>query len=400
MSDAPVAGAGQSPLAANPEAAEPAMLRGSFAGTCAACGAVAVMFGLAVIGMRLTDIRLMLVYVVVVGGLFGLWRVAERHAPSVTLLLRGSQPVVVRGLLACAIVYPLLSTDSYQLHLFAMAGLFALMALGLNITVGFAGLADFGFIAYYAIGAYTSALLDTRLGLNVWLCLPLAGITAAAASLLVSLPSLRVSGHYLALVTLGFAFIVIQMITNLDGLTGGTQGVFGIDAPILFGHDFHAPLRLWFVNLPYQANFYYLSLALLTLAAAGCVRLGRSRWGRAWAAMRADEVAAQASGLDLTRLKLIAFATGAGLGGIAGGVYAHMIGYLDPSSFRYMDSIILLAMVALGNWRVGGVVGAAVLFTILPEKLRAFDDWRLLLFGLALLTTMLVRGRRAALLAH
>ena len=189
---------------------------------------------------------------------------------------------------------------------------------------------------------------------------------------------------------------MIQMITNLEGLTGGTQGLSGIRAPSLFGHGFRTPLEIGSVTLPYQANYYFLVLLCVTGAAILCARLGRSRWGRAWTAMSGDEVAAESSGLNLVKLKLLAFGTGAGLGGVAGSLYAHMIGYIDPSSFRIIESIFLLAIVVLGNFRIGGVIVAAMLFTVFPEKMRAFDDWRLLIFGMALLVIMLVRGRRLA----
>lgn len=359
-----------------------------------ACSLLVVLFALAIIGLRITQTGLILGYVggIVVLG-FG-WFLLVRRFPALSDALVRERPMLVSGTLLCAFIYPFFATDPYQIHVMAMAGIFALMALGLNVTIGFAGLADFGYIAYYAIGAYASALINVKLGVNFWLCLPLAGLVAACLSLLVAFPALRVKGHYLALVTLGFSFIVIQMITNLEMLTGGTQGVFGITSPSLFGYSFHSPLKLGVVSLPYQGNFYYLVLALLTLATFVCLRLGRSRWGRVWAAMRSDDVAAEAAGVNITSLKLIAFGTGASFGGMAGALYAHMIGYIDPSTFRFIESIFLLSVVAVGNWRVPGVIAAAVLFTVLPEKLRAFDEWRLLIFALILLGVMLARGRR------
>lgn len=316
-----------------------------------------------------------------------------RH-PAIGAALARERPFLAVGGLMCAALYPLLATDPYQVHMVTVGGLFALMAVGLNVNTGYAGLADFGYIAYYAIGAYTAALLNVRLGWDFWICLPAAGLAAALLSLVAAVPAVRVKGHYLALVTLGYSYIVIQLITNLGGLTGGTQGVAGIAPPSLFGHDFQQPLQAFGLSLPYQANFYYLVLLLLTLAVVACARLARSRWGRCWSAMRGDEVAARAAGLPLTRLKLMAFATGASLGGLAGAVYAPMVGFIDPSTFRHFDSIFLLAIVAIGNWRLGGVILAALLFTVLPEKLRSFDEWRLLIFGGVLLLVMLLRGRR------
>ncbi|SDS47779.1 branched-chain amino acid ABC transporter permease [Bradyrhizobium canariense] len=362
-----------------------------------------VLFGayaLVICGLRLADSAMLIGYVAGVALLCVCWYFAANRFAFMREVLVRERGFLIVGVVLCAMSYPFLADGPYQVHVMAMAGIFALMALGLNVNIGYAGLADFGFIAYYAIGAYASAIFSTRLGVSFWLCVPLAGLFAAALSLLVSFPALRVKGHYLALVTLGFAFIVIQLITNLEGLTGGTQGISGIASPSLFGHSFRAPIKLAGITLPYQANFYYLVLACLVLGALVCARLGRSRWGRAWAAMRNDEIAAEASGLSLTKLKLLAFGTGACLGGIAGSLYAHMIGYLDPSSFRFIESVFLLAVVVLGNFRIAGVIAAAVVFTVLPEKLRAFDDWRLLIFGLALLGIMLVRGRRMISTSH
>lgn len=355
---------------------------------------VAGVFAIAIVGLRITETALILAYTAVVAVVGAVTYLLARRFPTVAGALTHERKLMTAGMLLCAAVYPFFATDPYQVHVMAMAGIFALMALGLNVTIGFAGLADFGYIAYYAIGAYASALANVKLGINFWLCLPLAGLAAACMSLLVGFPALRVKGHYLALVTLGFAFIVMQMITNLEAVTGGTQGVFGIQSPSILGFSFHSPLNLRITTLPYQANFYYLVLIVLGVAAVVCARLSHSRWGRVWAAMRSDDVASEAVGLNLTMLKLLAFGTGASLGGMAGSLYAHMIGYIDPSTFRFIESIFLLAVVAVGNWRVGGVITAAVLFTVLPEKLRAFDEWRLLIFGLILLGVMLVRGRR------
>lgn len=360
----------------------------------AAVALLAVLFAISIVGLRITQTALILSYAAGLVVLGVGWYFLVKRFPVISRALMRERTLLSAGTLACAIAYPFFATDPYQIHVMAMGGIFALMGLGLNVTIGFAGLADFGYIAYYAIGAYASALLNVKLGLPFWICLPLAGLVAACLSLLVAFPALRVKGHYLALVTLGFSFIVIQMITNLEKLTGGTQGVFGIQSPSLFGYGFHSPLKLGVVTLPYQANFYYLALLMLVLAAIVSSRLGRTRWGRVWAAMRSDDVAAEAAGVNLTKLKLLAFGTGASFGGIAGSLYAHMIGYIDPSTFRFIESLFLLAVVAVGNWHIPGVIAAAVLFTVLPEKLRVFNEWRLFIFGFILLGVMLARGRR------
>lgn len=350
-------------------------------------------FVLSTAAMRLTQTWQVLA-VFGLGAVLGFGGAAlAKRIPLIGLSLARERQFLLVGTLFCAALYPWYATDPYQVHMVAVAGIFALMAIGLNVTTGYAGLADFGYIVYYAIGAYTSALLNVKYGWSFWLTLPAAGVVAALLSIPASIPAIRVRGHYLALVTLGYSYIVIQLITNLQSITGGTQGVSGIAPPSLFGHSFQTPITAFGQTLPYQANFYYLVLILLTVAVIACARLSASRWGRTWAAMRNDEVAANSSGLRLPKLKLMAFATGAFLGGVAGAVYAHMVGFIDPSTFRHIDSIFLLAIVAIGNWRIGGVIASALLFTILPEKLRAFEDWRLLIFGGILLIVMLVRGR-------
>lgn len=359
-----------------------------------ACIVVLAGDGLLFLGLRLTDPLPLVAYAISITILLIGWRIYDKRLATLRHALTRERALLVSGVFVFALAYPLLAGNPYQVHVLAMGGIMALMGLGLNVNIGYAGLADFGYIAYFAIGAYVSAVFNVKFGLNFWLCVPLAGIITAVLSLLVSLPALRVKGHYLALVTLGFAFIVIQLITNLENITGGAQGISGIAQPSLFGHSFSTPLHISHITAPYEANFYYLILISLTLAAVACTRLTRSRWGRAWTAMQADDIAAESSGLNLVKLKLIAFCTGASFGGIAGSMYAHMIGYIDPSSFRIMDSVLLLAIVVLGNFRVGGVIAAAMIFTVLPEKLRAFDDWRLFIFGVALLGIMLIRGRR------
>jgi branched-chain amino acid transport system permease protein len=348
------------------------------------------------IGIRTNEAGPLMVYAAVVAAAAAACAWIARSATGLTTAVLNETAVFRAVAFAGALAMPALANDPYQLHVLAAAGIFALMAIGLNVTIGYAGLADFGYIAYYAIGAYTSALLNVNFGFSFWLCLPIAGCLAALLSLLVAFPAVRVKGHYLALITLGFSFIVLQLITNLRWLTGGTEGVSGIDVPNLFGQSFSQPLTIGFLTLPREANYYYLVIVVLALAAGAVSRLRLSRWGRVWAAMRLDETATEAAGINLTWLKLVAFMTGSSLGGVAGALYAHMIGFIDPSSFHGIDSIMLIAVVALGNWKVPGVIATAAVFSVLPETLRAFGDFRPLLFALALLCVMLVRGQRMA----
>jgi branched-chain amino acid transport system permease protein len=353
-------------------------------------------FCVVTVGIRTNEAGALVVYALFVAAAASACAWITKSAPVLAAAVLKEAAILRAVAVVGAFAMPAIAGDPYQLHVLAGAAIFALMAIGLNVTIGYAGLADFGYIAYYAIGAYTSALLNVRLGVSFWLCLPAAGLVAALLSLIVAFPAVRVKGHYLALITLGFSFIVLQLITNLAWLTGGTEGVSGIDTPNLFGHDFGRPLTIGPLSLPREANYYYLVIIILALAAVAVSRLRLSRWGRLWAAMRLDETAAEAAGINLTWLKLVAFMTGSCLGGLAGSLYAHMIGFIDPSTFHGIDSIMLIAVVALGNWNVAGVIAAAAVFSVLPEMLRAFGDFRPLLFAVALLCVMLIRGRRMA----
>ena len=215
-----------------------------------ACAAtsVIVVYVTVLLGLRLTSSIMLIGFVAASAAMAVAWYFAGKRYAILGQAVARERLVVIAGTVLCVAAYPLFADSAYQVHVIAMGGIFAIMALGLNINIGYAGLADFGYIAYYAIGAYASAILSSRFGLSFWLCLPLAALAAGVLSLLVPFPPYELKGHYLALVTLGFAFIVMQLITNLDGLTGGTQGDLDIKAPYLFSHSFRMPLDLGFVG--------------------------------------------------------------------------------------------------------------------------------------------------------
>ncbi|MEK7475017.1 MAG: ABC transporter ATP-binding protein [Candidatus Coatesbacteria bacterium] len=293
---------------------------------------------------------------------------------------------------------PWLVQNDAVLDILTVAGLYVTLALSLNVIVGYAGLLNLGHAAFYAVGAYTYALLASpQHGIHIspWLLFPLSGLTAGAAGFCLGLPVLRLGGDYLAIVTLGFGEIARITLNNLGSFTNGPNGIANVDHPSLFGRDFGVE----------GAPYFWLVWTLAVLAILAMRRLEDSRIGRAWKAIREDELAAAAQGIPVTRLKLQAFALGAGLAGVCGACYAAKQGHVAPESFTFMESVTMLAMVVLGGLgTVAGPVVGAVTLSVLPFLLLGFETWRMLLFGAALVVMMLLRpqgllGRRGGLAA-
>ena len=288
--------------------------------------------------------------------------------------------------------------SSYWLRVFASIGVFAAAAIGLNVVVGLAGLLDLGYIAFFGVGAYVGALLGSAARTTYdgdwpFVVVVLVGATTAAVfGVVIGAPTLRLRGDYLAIVTLGFGEIFRIAVNNMDGVTRGPNGIAGVPDLALGSFNF-GDTHEWFgFTLPGFANYYFVELILLTLVILSFVRLNDSRIGRAWVAIREDETAAAAMGINTVRMKLLAFAMGAFLAGAAGTVNAHVSASAAPDSFTFLESILLLAAVVLGGMGTvpGAILGSAALF-IIPEKLRAFQDKRLLLFGVALILMMRFR---------
>lgn len=296
---------------------------------------------------------------------------------------------LIAFLIALTVPFALLG-DSYWLQVLNFMMLNAIMALGLNFMTGRAGLICLGFAAFMAIGAYTVGILTLKVGVSFWLALPLAGLFSSILGVILGLPALRVKGHYLALVTIAFGLIVQEILLNWESVTGGTNGLINIPSPSLLGFDLGTSVDFGFMNMTYQVNFYYLCLVLLSLASVVLFRLSNSLFGLALNAMREDQLAAQCYGLNLTKYKLLAFAIGAFFGGIAGGVYAAMINFIAPENFGYSLSIIVISMIILGGLdSIPGALAGAFLLTVFPEKFRAFEDYRVLFYGLVIVLCLL-----------
>jgi branched-chain amino acid transport system permease protein len=316
---------------------------------------------------------------------------------------------------------------NYWVRVIDFALLYIMLALGLNIVVGFTGLLDMGFIAFYAVGAYLAALLASPhlldafplmqawfpdgLHTSYWLIIPAAAVLAAICGILLGAPTLKLRGDYLAIVTLGFGEIIRILMRNLErplNITNGAKGISGVDTLSLFGVKFSG-VQHWFgMKIPSLWLWYYLLMAMIVLIIVVCLRLQHSRIGRAWHAIREDEDVARAMGINVRNYKLLAFAMGASFGGVAGALFAAFQGFVSPESFTLQESIAVLAMVVLGGMgHIPGVILGAVLLTALPELLRSQaaplqqalfgsvlidpEILRQLFYGLALVLVMLLR---------
>jgi branched-chain amino acid transport system permease protein len=311
----------------------------------------------------------------------------------------------------------------------SFAALYILLALGLNIVVGFAGLLDLGYVAFYAVGAYMYALLASPhlasnfpiiaqmfpngLHSSVWLVIPLGATLAAFFGVVLGAPVLKLRGDYLAIVTLGFGEIIRIFLNNLNAplnFTNGPQGITLIDPVKIAGVSFGKTQNIFGLTLPSVYMYYYLFLVLTIVAITVCIRLQNSRLGRAWMAIREDDIAAKAMGINVRNIKLLAFSLGATFGGVAGAMFSAFQGFVSPESFSLMESIIVLAMVVLGGiGHIPGVVLGAILLSVFPEVLRHTvvpvqeqlfgrvlvdaEVLRMLLYGLAMVGIMLYRPK-------
>jgi branched-chain amino acid transport system permease protein len=314
-------------------------------------------------------------------------------------------------LLGFAVILPFLPwTDRRLLDIATLVVTYIMLGWGLNIVVGLAGLLDLGYVAFYAVGAYSYALLALHFDLGFWICLPFAGIMAAFAGILLGFPVLRLRGDYLAIVTLGFGEIIRIILLNWYQFTKGPDGLSGIPRPTFFGlpmtreapdggPTFHSFFGLEYSPIDRIIFLYYLALALALLTNLFTLRIRKLPVGRAWEALREDEIACKSLGVHPRNTKLTAFAIGAMFGGFGGSFFATRQGFISPESFTFLESAIILAIVVLGGMGSQiGIVLAALLLIGLPEVFRDLNQYRMLAFGLAMVAIMTWRPR--GLLAH
>ena len=321
-------------------------------------------------------------------------------AVSNYLTLPRTQRYVIIGLIVAALVWPFFGSRG-AVDIATLILIYVLLGLGLNIVVGLAGLLDLGYVGFYAVGAYSYAMLSHYLGWSFWVCLPIAGLMAATFGFLLGFPVLRLRGDYLAIVTLGFGEIIRLFLRNLTDWTGGPNGISNIPKPEFFGltferraaegmQTFHEFFGLEYNSINKVIFLYLVALLLALLALFVINRLLRMPIGRAWEALREDEIACRALGLNPTVIKLSAFTLGAAFAGFAGSFFAARQGLVTPESFTFIESAIILAIVVLGGMGSQlGVILAAIVMILLPELMREFSEYRMLMFG-ALMVLMMI----------
>lgn len=315
------------------------------------------------------------------------------------------------ALIGFAIILPFLPFASRTVvDLATVVLIYVMLGWGLNIVVGLAGLLDLGYVAFYAVGAYTYALLSMHFGFGFWAALPLAGLFAASFGVVLGFPVLRLRGDYLAIVTLGFGEIIRIVLLNWQPVTGGPNGISGIQRPSFFSFPFsadppegvtafHQLFGLEFASIHRIIFLYYVILVLALVTNLFTMRIRKLPVGRAWEALREDEIACKALGINPTNTKLTAFAIGAMFGGFAGSFFATRQGFISPESFSFIESAVILAIVVLGGMgSQAGIVLAAAFLTLLPEIAREFSLFRMLAFGAAMVLIMVWRPQ--GLLAH
>ena len=322
--------------------------------------------------------------------------------PSATKALALAGRALVPVLLIFTFLVPVIFyNERYILDLGILVLTYVMLGWGLNIVVGLAGLLDLGYVAFYAVGAYSYALLATTFGWSFWMCLPLAGILAAFFGILLGFPVLRLRGDYLAIVTLAFGEIIRLVLLNWQSLTGGPNGVSGIPRPTMFGipltpgdDGLAALLGIEFSPTHRIVFLFYLIFGLALITNWATIRLRRLPIGRAWEALREDEVACRALGINTTTTKLTAFAIGAMFGGFAGAFFATRQGFISPESFTFHESALVLAIVVLGG--MGSQLGVALAALAMIggfELFRGLEQFRMLVFGMAMVLLMIWRPR-------
>ncbi len=287
------------------------------------------------------------------------------------------------AVLVFTLLFPLLFS-SYQTNIMTTALMYVVLGLGLNIVVGLAGLLDLGYVAFYAVGAYSYSLLNHHYHLDFWLALPFGGLMAALFGILLGFPVLRLRGDYLAIVTLAFGEMIRLVLENWDQFSNGPAGISNIERPSLFGYPLTLEQSIIYI--------FYLMVAFVLFTIFVVNRLQNSRLGRAWLALREDEIACQAMGIDKTKTKLVAFSLGAFWAGIIGVFFAAKTTFINPASFTFLESAIILSIVVLGGMGsiVGVIIGALVLI-LLPEYLRPLSEFRMLAFGGIMVVMMVFR---------
>lgn len=312
---------------------------------------------------------------------FGIFILSKKSFKKIKIPKISYSPKFLFILLLLFVVFLPLTVKDYYIDIAVLTGIYIILALGLNVVIGFSGLLHLGFAAFYAIGAYSNALLLTRFGLEFWSALPLTLFLTVVSGFLLAFPAFRLRGDYLAIVTLGFGEIVRLILNNWDSFTRGPNGISNIPVPFFFGFELNK-----------LSHYYYLVLVFVITAIFIVKRVYYSRTGRAWLAIRDDERAAETMGINTTKYKFLAFAFGAFWAGLAGALFASKMRFVSPESFTFMESVFVVCMIILGGLgSIPGVILGSLILVVLPEVLREFQLYRMLALGAGLVLMMVFR---------
>ncbi len=333
---------------------------------------------------------------IVLIGMTGILIFGEKkgYVGSAYKLVEKSRRASMTTLVLCLILLPfVLKGNTYLLHIVVMAGIYAIVALGLNFQIGSMGQVNFAPAAMFGVGAYTSAMLSVRYGMSPWIGLAAAMVVTAGMGIVFGFPALKTRGFYFSLVTIALQTIFVLLVVNTDWL-GGPNGIPGIPAFSLFGQSLKKSWSLLGVGIPYQINYIYLTFILLMVLIVVAKRLYTSRIGLAWNAIDEDEIVAATQGINLTKVKLLSFSIGSVFAGIAGSIYAHYTSFIGTEDFDFNKSLIFICMVLLGGMDnpVGVTIGAVIL-TVIDEKLRIYADYRMLMYSIILIVVLVVRSQ-------
>ncbi len=335
---------------------------------------------------------LLVIDLVLVAGAVFFFRRYHAYREKLNTTFNAHRKAMIGGLIVLLLLVPFfLVSNAYWLLNVITAGLFIIACLGLNLQLGSTGMMNLAGAAFYAFGAYSAGLLALNLKLPPLLTVPLGALITGILSIFLFIPVLRTKGHYLALVTIAFQFMVVIGVENMEW-TGGPQGLKNIPLFSIGGYSFNSFINLGFITLPNYANFYYLMLAIVIVLVVIINRLYHSWVGNTLSTIRDDETAAKTSGVVINRWKLLMFVIGNSFIGLAGAFYAHMIGFISPPVFGFDKSLLMVSIVILGGMdNLLGIVVGAILLIIMPEKLRFIQDYRFLIYGLVLIFMLLFR---------
>ncbi len=313
---------------------------------------------------------------------------------TIAINFQTHRSVALLGAAVAIVIFPFtMYKNAYWLYNVVIALSFVVATLGLNLQRGTGGMVNLAGAAFYGVGAYTAGLLALSWGWPPWLTLLCGGVVTAVSSIFLFIPVMKTKGHYLALVTIAFQFIVVILLDSLE-FTGGPQGLKNIPLFSLFGYSFNTEVTLFGLTFPTYVNFYFLAVFMTVVTIIVANRIYQSWVGVTLATIRDDEIAAQTSGVEINKWKLIAFSFGNFFIGIAGAFYAHMVGFISPPNFVFEKSLVMVSIVILGGMdSVVGVVLGAFLLILLPEKLRFISDYRFLIYGLVLIIMLIFRPR-------